>query len=248
MPKKTKVLSDKYKSTTKIYPKVIMDSLTPEVKEYIEGQGVKIDDTTTSTTKVWSSQKTNTEVGNAKDKGVYYTTTEPTLQSANYYGILLSNISNKDDNIALKPKDIIIYINNGSVDSVYHINTIIGTSINVVKVGSFGGDKQLYQHNIHYDSSQCQCIFTIINTISSPMYLIDIAKYLYDNGFNQNTTSLMASGCTYTGSNDGKGVIIGVYSTNGTTITIRTQRYDMGTTSSTSGYNSPSITDKIIAL
>lgn len=39
MPKKTKVLSDKYKSTTKIYPKVIMDSLTPEVKVYIEGAG-----------------------------------------------------------------------------------------------------------------------------------------------------------------------------------------------------------------
>lgn len=39
MPKKTKVLTDKYKSTTKIYPKVIMDSLTPEVREYIESQG-----------------------------------------------------------------------------------------------------------------------------------------------------------------------------------------------------------------
>ena len=39
MPKKTKVLSDKYKSTTKIYPKVIMESLTPEVRAYIEGAG-----------------------------------------------------------------------------------------------------------------------------------------------------------------------------------------------------------------
>lgn len=39
MATKTRWLTDKYKSTTKIVPFVTMKSLTPEVKEYIESQG-----------------------------------------------------------------------------------------------------------------------------------------------------------------------------------------------------------------
>lgn len=81
------------------------------------------------------------------DKGVYYTTTSPTEESDTLY-IYASNIENVNSNVLFNTNDLILYINNDKVESVYKITEIDSQqSVFVVElVGSVGGGSQLYQH------------------------------------------------------------------------------------------------------
>lgn len=151
------------------------------------GAALNIDDSTTSATKVWSSQKVNTEIGNAKDKGIYFTTTAPTELSDPSYTIAPTDIVNKNDDISFKAKDIIVYVNNGTVESLYQINAV-ANPLQLSKVATFSQGTQLYQHNIYGFATNVKFTLTIKNAQATEMNASDIMNWLKENGFRNDTT------------------------------------------------------------
>lgn len=188
MAKRIIQMKDKHHSTTYEYPIVNKDCLGEDVKEYIEAQaGAKIDDTTTSATKVWSSDKTNTEIEKAKDKGIYATITAPTLISLYSYSIAISDLI-VNTNIPIQQNDLVIYVDQQNVKamSIYQITAIIAPTVFLTKLGDFGGGSTLYQHNIILGNSSTitNIIVKIINDSETAMDLTAVATWLNDKGFN----------------------------------------------------------------
>ena len=165
-----------------------------------------IDDVHTSNNKTWSSNKIESEIADVIDdssatplidatysqskiwsilsKGCYYATSAPTLISGNNYTFNLSNILNIYGNAEIKAKDLIFYIDSGSVDSVYVVNSILVTTINVTKIGSIGGGgSQLYQHNIKFYNStkNVRASLSIINNSSVAFDKASLQQYIIDN-------------------------------------------------------------------
>ena len=135
------------------------------------------------------------------DKGIYYTTTAPTLDSGtNYYKLSTSNLVNANDNFTIKSGDIVVYVNNGSVDSIYvWSGTASGSFLLLELVGSFGGGKQLYQHNItcRYDipgGGYVIAFFTIIHQKSTAFTFDELTALLISFGANDFYTAYPAGG------------------------------------------------------
>ena len=114
-----------------------------------------IDDNVIANNKLWSSDKTYTEIGNAKDKGIYFTTTEPSLIDTDVYALDQMLLGNADFlHIPVKISDLIIYIDsNNNPTAIYKVNNISSNILSLSKVGEFSKGKQLYQHNISYSRS-----------------------------------------------------------------------------------------------
>lgn len=156
MPRKIVTLRDKYKSTTALYPRVVEECL-PE-----DYQGLP------------------TEITNKLDKGVYYTTTAPTFYMGDDYGIGFSYIGNKNNDIDFKLGDLVIYINNGTTESVFKVNEINTESnlLGLTKIGDIGGGKQLYKHNVwvHDNGYTTNLAITIINDSNEKINTYDKLK------------------------------------------------------------------------
>lgn len=165
------------------------------------GSALNIDDSTTSLTKVWSSQKTS----NSLDKGIYYTTVEPELSGAIYLleKIFLSNVSSTTN---VKNKDILIYIHNGVPTKIYKITEASGAEMMLELIGTYsqgvnvvanptlegteaeltglqvgdtkykaGGGKKLYQYEISYRNTDSQILTNITFILSDE--LTDLASF-----------------------------------------------------------------------
>jgi len=165
-----------------------------------------IDDTTTANNKLWSSQKTNNEIINKSDKGVYYTTQAPT-ETSGALSYNINQLNNINTNISIKINDLIIYIDNDKTKELYRVISVIDltSTIIVLKIGDFGGGKQLYQHNVRikFGSNYYELFLQITNNNPNTMFTdkASIIQYLIDNGHttesgnsDMNTNLLRASG------------------------------------------------------
>ena len=195
-----------------------------------------IDDLTTANNKVWSSNKVNTEVGKAKDKGIYFTTTQPTEDSGLYY-LNEGHFENTSYDIPIKAFDLLIYIDgDDKASEIYKVLSKIGDNWSLEKLGDIGGGKQLYQHNIfvyrNAGNETAKVNLQITNDNPNKMtlqeiitYIKDVAKKTHpaDNGYADNL--YVASGgasdigyqqfgsiCgVYVYTNNGNSYLIGVY-------------------------------------
>lgn len=157
-----------------------------------------IDDSTTAINKLWSSDKTNNEIINAKDKGVYYTKTQPTIVGVNLYFLNFENeILNINSNIPILEKDLLFYIDaNDKVAELYRV-----TGLNsLIKIGDIGGGKQTYQHNIQITNTYSKLnIFPIINDDPTPFTAASFRTWLLSNGYSERAKYYGGSGWTGNG-------------------------------------------------
>ena len=252
MAKKIIQMKDKYKSTTNLYPKVTMGSLSPAVKEYIEGQGVQIDDNVVSQTKVWSSKKTQ----GALDKGIYLTGTIPNTDT---YVFVMSDLSNLNYEINPKVGDLILvyegFLPDTKITKIYEIISISGVNLTSAIVGSFSaGGGNLYQHNINAtditSSNPIEVSFTIINDSNEVLTYHKIAQFLKNNGFTTRINHISASGIHYNSNQQARYLVYGVFSANGTDI--QSTEVKVGSAGNSNDYSlsfsNTTINDTIIAL
>lgn len=123
-----------------------------------------IDDNTIAYNKLWSSQKINTEIGKAKDKGLYYTITQPTAIDATNYILAISNIGNKNNDIDFKNQDLIIYIDgNGNPTEIYKIVANDTTLLTLNKIADYAKN-HLYQHEIIVQISNVDYFFYYLSS------------------------------------------------------------------------------------
>jgi len=179
-----------------------------------------IDDNTTSLTKLWSSEKTANEIlgliddGNTlnnktwssdkiaqvisyvKDKGIYVTDTQPSIDGGgSYYAD--EDILNPSAPNPPRYSDLIIYIDgDGKTKYLYQVTGVSGdgTKYYVTQIAEFGGGTQLYQHNILIESANLTFWITIINNNPNTMNASDIYNYLSDNSLTGATNCLKADG------------------------------------------------------
>ena len=138
-----------------------------QVVRTVEAGGVEIDDTTTSPTKVWSSQKTNLELSKAHEPGYYITDEAPTSLGGNSYHIAISDILNLQ-NASFKSGDIVLYINNNIPDSVYKITSSDLSGVTTEKIGTYSQGSQLYHHFIFMECRNSNFGYTCIFDIETP--------------------------------------------------------------------------------
>lgn len=174
-----------------------------------------IDDNSVSLEKVWSSQKVFNEFARAKDKGVYITSTEPTLSDDVYTLVGNTDITNRNTDVPIKVNDLVIYIDgDDKAKSIYKVltNTGVGQNLTLSKEADFGGGKQLYQHHISihgrdYDNQYYDISFTIVNDASTPYASVGgIVTYLGDEGFDSQYKRIMASGVATSSNYTVKGI------------------------------------------
>ena len=162
-----------------------------------------IDDNSVSLEKVWSSQKVFNEFARAKDKGVYITSTEPTLSDDVYTLVGNTDITNRNTDVPIKVNDLVIYIDgDDKAKSIYKVltNTGVGQNLTLSKEADFGGGKQLYQHCISFYSDLIRFTTTIINDSSTKLNTVALIQtYLNDKGFIGKQKMLIASGAWYGG-------------------------------------------------
>lgn len=204
MSNKVKVLRDKHKSPTSIYPKVNMNSLTSEVKQYIESQGVQEETRGNITTKIFidkwgdvgiasvmQAKKDNTHLAECRvfgnktgDNDVYGA--EISYQEGN----TLATVSVDKSGVLLSGINADININTTGESKLY---------INGVEYQA-GGGSQLYQHNvIIYRENVIDAILTIINDSDTKLNTLALlATYIHGK---LGSSNIMASGkCLYSGS------------------------------------------------
>ena len=161
------------------------------------GAEVQIDDTGTSATKVWSSQKTSDKIDLISDKGIYYTTVQPTLDNGVYL-LDVSDLGNNNTYTWQKYGDLIIYVDgNDNPTELWKCVGLNGTHdvMTVEKVAEFGGGKQLYQHNItitsnYYNGSGLYNItanITIFNDSNTQFTKETLKQWLIDKNFSTYT-------------------------------------------------------------
>lgn len=141
-----------------------------------------IDDTTTANNKLWSSEKTSTEITNAKDKGIYYTKTQPTNVGANLYSLNFDNeILNINSNIPILKKDLLFYID--ANDKVVELYRIEGTN-SLTKIGDIGGGNQIYQHNITLFGTASNTLkIQLLSEDNTPFNFTKLKNWLIEKGF-----------------------------------------------------------------
>lgn len=157
-----------------------------QVVRTVEAGGVEIDDTTTSATKVWSSEKTSTEITNATKNKVVYTTTDTPTTSGSSYIFDKNNISPTISDTSIIGKEL-YQIVDSKIKYAYRVNMILNDDVYTSLVGEFGGGggSQLYQHNVtlYTGTNDAFISLTIINSNSNAIDTIGkIASYFNDNG------------------------------------------------------------------
>lgn len=154
---------------------------------------VNIDDSGTSADTTWSSQKTNIEIGKAKDKGIYYTTTQPTSDTT----LAISAVGNINSNIEIKANDLIIYIDsNDNPASIYFVVSVGETELMVSKIADYarGGIPTIEinsaqiidDYNFSFTQAQGQVLFEyppIINLVLDGYAIPLIYSYDETNKF-----------------------------------------------------------------
>lgn len=173
-----------------------------------------IDDTTTSASKLWSSQKTNNEIANAKDKGIYFTTTQPTYDSGSgLYSLNEGHFENQNANIPIKAFDLLIYIDgNDKASEIYKVLSKTGDNWSLDKLGDIGGGKQLYRHHLRlYYNSGLVFRCSIINDNNTAFDLSTFKSYLNEKGFTSSTKALEGYG--WLNSHDTEGVFYNTVTT-----------------------------------
>ena len=187
MATKTKWLTDRYKSTTKIIPKITMASLTPEVKEYIESQGgssIPLIELTNEqvvlnpTRYLFTEEQYNIIEAN-KVIAIKYSNTITTylVFTGTTYPTYISTLRPYDDNI--------IRAISFKIDKT----TYVGTQI----LSPIEGKK--YQHFYKVlDESNQTFFFNIITDNATPLNKDGVATYLDTNNFDINLNYYPCSG------------------------------------------------------
>lgn len=150
------------------------------------GASLQIDDSDVSNSKVWSSNKTYNHINNVNDKGVYYTTTQPTQVDSTTYELAQSSVGNKSTEVKFQEKDLIIYIDsNDNPTSIYEISHV-STDLTLTKVADYAKGSKLYQHNITLSETgyTAELYIFIINNNPNAMTLDDVKTWLNDKGYN----------------------------------------------------------------
>ena len=149
-----------------------------------------IDDDSVSLEKVWSSQKVFNEFARAKDKGVYITSTEPTLSDDVYTLVGNTDITNRNTDVPIKANDLVIYIDgDDKAKSIYKVltNTGVGQNLTLSKEADFSEGTQLYQHNIEAKASggggNGIINLQIISSSNTAFTGTTLKEWLVDNGF-----------------------------------------------------------------
>lgn len=109
-----------------------------------------IDDNTIANNKLWSSQEIYDKLINYSDRGIYYTTTPPTLVSADVYSINRNQVPPFNVDIPVKQDDLLILVDNYTkeVKTLYSVISEINGVISLYKHADFSSGNQLYQHTI----------------------------------------------------------------------------------------------------
>lgn len=254
MPKKTKVLSDKYKSTTKIYPKIIMASLTPEVREYIESQGGQEETLGNFTTKSfidkWGDYGIASVIQTKKD--------DTHFAECRVYGNKVNDVDVYGAQISYREGTSLVTVGVNKdgillsgIDKDINIETFGTSKLYINGVEYTGGGTQLYQHNIQWKNSTgtngTEITLTIINDSDTPYTSnSDIASYLYSHGFISNSNIIKASGSVVNKSNSNTYIVVGFWAVNATTI----QLVMIQTNGTIIDNDTPhgTITDNVVAL
>ena len=157
-----------------------------------DGAAVSIDDSTTSATKCWSSQKINSEFTQVKGMGVVYATSAtPTVDDDTY-------IFNKTDFITeplptwttIVGKQI-CQIVDSKIKYIYSVVSSSESTITCVLIGEVGGGSQLYQHNImFFDSSTNMISTTLVCDRDTAFNTNDFRQFLNDKGLVGTTSNL----------------------------------------------------------
>ena len=214
------------------------------------GAEVQIDDSETSATKVWSSQKVNNKIDLISDKGIYYTEFQPTLDNGDYT-LNVSDLGNNNTYTWQKYGDLIIYIDgNGNPTELWKCIGLNGTHdvMTVEKVADYAKGKQLYQHfvkiainNPSLGSNLVDTPLYILNDNSEQMAFNDILSYLQTKGFINNLNVYPYITYVYNSS----AISVGLFNDNGT---LKAALTNMNGASQTTIPNTTPITDTVIPL
>ena len=152
------------------------------------GASLEIDDTGTSATKVWSSQKTNSKIELISDKGIYYTLVQPTLDG-DVYKLNVSDLGNDNTYTWQKYGDLIIYIDgNGNPTELWKCVGLNGTHtvMTVEKIADYSKGKQLYQHNIVIGTTTSKWLmFSITNDSNIEFTISSLWNYFTSKGITE---------------------------------------------------------------
>jgi len=145
------------------------------------GAAVNIDDSTTSATKVWSSQKTN----NSLDKGIFTTMVEPTdLGGGAEYRLDYEDAPILTSGIHVKENDLILYIDGDSkVKYLYSVSAVYEEYVYLFKQGEIGGSTTyLHLINITRTDNSTGFTLTIESTSNTPFTISSLLSWLTDKG------------------------------------------------------------------
>lgn len=166
-----------------------------------------------------------TEIANVKSAykyaGIYLSATAPTTTGNTLYTFASINIINVGAN-NIKIGDIIVYSNNGTIDSFYQIESITKENNSIYydcfKRGDVGGGgSQLYQHNLKLSyAGDFIANAQVINNSSTPLTMDTLKAYLTNNGFTGYSSVLMAIGFGKAGSPQVDYDVYGIFNSQGT--------------------------------
>ena len=192
-----------------------------------DGAALNIDDSTTSATKVWSSQKTNNEIGariensfgasasisktysqniisNLISSGMAFTFTEQVDNTLAFSSIYLDGQTADNTTVGgpkLKKGDFVLYVDaNLKAATLYYIVGLAFPNAYTYKVCDFGGGK-LYQHNIKaYKYQKWTFTLQLITDDNTQFTLPSLFNWLASNGFTTDGKVLNCSGVAWYGS------------------------------------------------
>lgn len=172
-----------------------------------------IDDSITSLTKLWSSQKTSNEIlgliddGNTlnnktwssdkilqtisyvKDKGIFATSTQPSVDGGGSY-YTEEDLLNPSSPNPPRYSDLIIYIDgDGKTKYLYQITGVSGDGIRyyVTQIAEFGGGKKYYRHTLRLRREVTRWLSNVMlpqitTDDNTPFTLATLNQYLYKCG------------------------------------------------------------------
>ena len=169
---------------------------------------------------------------------------------------LLTFIKKSDDGSNIVMGTIITYDSTNSVyvykEAVINVSSYEMT-ISDMTLSSGGGGSQLYEHNIKLATGSPDYVnanITIINDDDNPMGVVDIAKYLYDNGFTYTSPNYESKEATGTQRKNSKlYVITSISASNNSSFDLR-MTYDNGNDfyNITISTTFTTFVDKVVAL
>lgn len=145
-----------------------------------------IDDTTTASNKLWSSEKTSTEITNATKIKVVYTTTDTPTTSGSSYIFDKNNITPAIIDASIIGKELYQIVDD-KIKYAYRVNMILNDDVYTSLIGEFGGGKQLYEHNIEFSKTTGTPLLNITlqirNDDNTPFTAATLKAWLSSNGY-----------------------------------------------------------------